>query len=485
LNPPIKRLLAFAGSVVAGLAGVTVLASPAQAHTVDSEVSVVCKSDGTYLVKWTLLTKMTGDRNGKVTDLSITPDTPVRGIEVGSIIPANRSIDGFQIVPGTTKNVELNATVKWYNPGDNRPKWSDSTSIGKVLPGDCAPKPKCVMAENAQYRHTFNGPEGKATVELKGDLPLCEGETQDFLLVSYYAPGAKFGTPQYKYDSEVGTVDPTTRKVRLDVDLPPCWTQVDLVWGQALIDPLTANGPRYGDRKLGSNGVPGSRSQGPQGWYNGAGTEGRECTTPEAMFVPACDGTVEVHLSNDDADGKFAATFTVKATGFEKVVEVPAGQSKDVEVPANVGKITVIEQGKEIGSYTWKLPEGEECPPPSLVVESTCDNFILKVTNPEGNVPAEAKATYASQVQTKTVAAGATETFTFAAGNHTTATVTFTGLGLELVALYEKPANCDTLPVTGANTVTIIGTGTGIALLGGLVFFFARRRMVNLRKLAS
>lgn len=489
MNPPIKRLLALAGSVVAGLFGAIVLASPAQAHHLDYSGRAACQPDGQYVITWKLKNGDWEDRYAKIKELSVTPDTPITGIKVDSIIPPGGEIVGRQTVPGDTTTVKSTLRVKarWYNPdGSKTNEVQEINFAANGLNGNCKPKPECVSAGDARFRHTFDGPKGEATVELLGDLPLCQGQKQDFLLVSYYAPGASFGTPQYKFDHAVGTVTDKDKKTELKVDIPPCYTQVDLVWGgeRELIDPLTANGPRYGDKKLGSPRAPGNKSAGPNGWYNGNGTQGRECTTPKATFVPACDGTVDVHLSND---GKFAATFTVKATGFTKDVQVPAdNKSVTVTVPAGAGKITVTEQGTEVGSYTWKLPEGDdECPPPTLVVESTCDTFTLAVSNPEGNVPAEATATYASQTQKKTVAAGKTETFVFQVGSTTTAKVTFTGLGLELVALYEKPDNCDSLPVTGASTATFIGSGLGVAALGGLVFFLARRRLANLRKLAS
>jgi LPXTG-motif cell wall-anchored protein len=483
LKPPTKRLLAFAGSVVAGLFGAIVLASPAQAHHLEYSSSAVCQANGEYVITWTLHTDNWSNRYAKITELSVNPDTPINGIQEGSVIPPGGDITGKQRVPGTSDRAQLHVEARWYNTDDTDSSNTDEINVAATgLTGGCTPQPQCVSAANAQYKHTFNGPKGEATVELKGELPLCEGQKQDFLLVSYYAPGASFGTPQYAFDHAVGTVTDKDKKIELKVDIPPCWTQVDLVWGgeSVLINPLTANGPRYGNAKLGSAGEPGNRSVGPNGWYNGPGTEGRACTTPKATFVSDCAGAVKVHLSNE---GQYAATFTVKATNFEQNVSVPAGESKDVTLPKGAGKITVTEQGKEIGTYTWKLPE--DCPPPTLVVESTCDTFTLKITNPQGGLPAEAKATYGTQSKTVTVAPGKTETIVFQASSTTTAKVTFTGLGLELVALYEKPANCGILPKTGPNTMTFVASGTGLAALGGVVFFFARRRMVKLRRLAS
>lgn len=488
MDRPFKRLLALTASAVIGLLGGLTVASPAQAHHTEITGVASCLPSGDYEITWTVHTDNWENRYAKIEALTVKPDKPINGFAVGSIIKPGKEVVGKQTVPGTTTSAELNIVAQWYDRNDQEPKAYDGRTgyakfaDGKDLDGKCRSEPVCVDAADAQFEHVFDGPKGKAGIRLKGRLPLCEGQKQDFLLVSYYAPGASFGTPQYAFDHEVGTITDRVTQVKLDVDIPPCWTQVDLVWGgeKELIDPLTAGGARYGNKKLGSSAAPGNRSSGPQGWYNGAGTEGRQCTTPKATFVSSCDGTVTAHLANE---GKYEATFTVQATGFEETVKVPAGQAKDVEVPAGKGKITVIEQGKEVGSYTWTRPE--DCPVPSLVATSTCDSFTLQVTNPKGGLPAVTTATYGTQEKKITVAPGATETIVFTPGDETTAKVTFTGLGLELVALYEKPVSCGELPKTGDNTAGYLATGSGLVALGVVIFFLARRRMVALRRMAS
>jgi len=488
LNRPFKKLLALAGSAIVGFLGVLVYATPAQAHQTVITGIANCLPNGKYEIKWTVHTDNWYNRFAKIDEISTIPDQePITGIQKGTIFKPGSDAFGTQLVAGDTKEPKLIITAKWYDRGNPNEQATDGrTGIatfadGSAVDGKCRPTPTCVSAADARYKHTFYGPGGSATIRLVGTLPLCEGVRQDFLLVSYYAPGVSFGTPQYKFDSDTGAITPNRSRVELNVDIPPCYTQVDLVWGgqSALIDPLTDNGPRYGDKKLGSGGAPGNKSAGPQGWYNGAGTQGRSCTTPKATFSENCDGTVVVHLAND---GQYEATFIVKADGLEESVKVPAGKPVDFPVPAGKGKIIVSEQGKEVGNFTWT---GKDCPPPTMVVESTCDTFILKVTNPQGAMAVEAKATYGGQEQKKTIAAGATETFTFVAGTETTGKVTFSAIGLELVGLHQPQVACGELPKTGDNTAGYIASGTGLVALGAVVFFLARRRMAYLRRLAS
>ncbi|RKE10542.1 LPXTG cell wall anchor domain-containing protein [Catellatospora citrea] len=469
--------------------GAVALATPAQAHHTEISGVAECRTDGQYLIRWTVLNGNWDGRHAQITGVKADPSTPVDGL-LNKAISANTdgdgpagTIAGTQLVPGSTKSAALTIDAVWFDPDEQNPKpvhantdrGSARLADGSPLTGSCAPTPKCVDSAKAQYRHTFDGPKGMATVALKGDLPLCAGSSQDFLLVSYFAPSKKATWPQYALDHAVGTIDADTRTVELRVDVPPCYTQVDLVWGgeRELIDPMTEGGTRYNDKKLGSKGAPGNRSTGPQGWYNGGDAS---CTAPAAAFVSNCDGTVTVKVSNG---GKYKAEFTVAHGGTRKTVVVEPGKSVEVAVPAGAGEIVVSEQGKQVGKHTWSRPE--DCPLPTMVVESTCDTFVLKVSNPKAGKAARVAAAYGTQSKAVTVAAGATETIVFVPSSATTATVDFRDYGFKLVGKYLKPQKeCDALPLTGANTLVYVASGLVLVAVGAVVFVLARRRRPNL-----
>lgn len=200
---------------------------------------------------------------------------------------------------------------------------------------------------------------------------------------------------------------------------------------------------------------------------------------PTATFTSNCDGTVNVHIVNP---GRAEAEFTV--TGIDGKIKVPGKGEKDVTVPAGAGAI-VVKRGDKLVAETdgWVRPA--ECPKPSPLGESTCDSFIVKLTNPEGNQTVKATVTYGIQVKEKDVAPGKTETVSLSPSSQTEATVVFTGWDGAFKVKYEKPADCPGLPQTGANTFTYIASGTGLAALGLLIVFLARRRLVRLRRMAS
>jgi LPXTG-motif cell wall-anchored protein len=352
LNPPIKRLLAFAGSVVAGLFGAIVLVSPAQAHHPMVSGTFECQADGQYKITWTVKNGNWPNPYMKVNSLDPNPDDPVTGIAVIPSAPwiePNGSVTGTQLVPGTTEYAELIVDGYW---------WTQKT------------------------------------------------------------------------DEEAAV---------------------------------------YGKDK---------------GWVKPDGTCKAE-PDPKATFTDRCDGTVNVHLVNPTTTMK---SFRIKGTGFDETVEVNATSETDKSVPATAGALTVTvkigQTWKEVGKHeAWARPE--ECPPPTLLSWSTCDNFKIAVTNAEKGEAVAVKVTYGSQpAKTETVAPGDTKNFEFAPSSTTTATVELAGWDTQTIT-YVKPQNCDELPKTGANTTTYIASGTGLAMLGGLAFFFARRRMVKLRKLAS
>ncbi|GGL86852.1 MULTISPECIES: hypothetical protein [Micromonospora] len=362
------------------------------------------------------------------------------------------------------------------------------------------PAPVCVSAEDARYTHTFDGPKGEASITLVNG-PLCAGQEQDVALVSYLAPSARFATPQYVFDKSVkkftGAAEGELQQAKLDfkVEVPACFTQTDFVFGSEIIDPLDEKSARYGDRKIGSPSGIGSRSKGPQGWYNG----GKDtCVAAPAVEATSdCDGKVTLTLVNR---GNIKATFQVTGSGeYTEQVTVAAGERKSHELTA--------EQAKEIevsakGMETWKggYEKPEDCKQPEVGVPdgtytSTCDEMIFEIKNPENGITVNSTFT-PSKGKAKTVAVepGKTEKVTFPASKGFTVTVTG-DLDSGGPLKWTEPKECkdkddeggsgggDTeeegLPVTGAAAGGIAAGAAALLALGAVLFVVARRRRVH------
>jgi hypothetical protein len=353
----------------------------------------------------------------------------------------------------------------------------------------------CTPASQAKYKHEFNGPAGTATVWLKDGQNICEPLSQAFLLVSYLTPLPTFSVPQYVHDSDIGTITTSNKTITLNVDVPKCYTKVDLVFkvdGDP-INPLVDGGARYNNRKLGSPGAPGSQSSPKPGtpqnaWYNGWG-ENRDCTQPAADLVSQCNGSGVLNLSNSSPH--YATTLTVtlanaQIPGFPKQVPVPKAGSVPVTIPAGAGQITVTGGNHSIAPLSWQ--QTDECKP-RVTVEPDCDELIVKIFNPAGNSAFTASVTYGSETKTVNVAGDKTGTVTFPASS-TTAVVTINQARTEVT--WQKPESCPTptvtpsvtptgppLAATGASLGGVIGIGASLLAAGMLLiiaFVILRRR---------
>ncbi|MGK5738838.1 cell wall anchor protein [Micromonospora sp. URMC 103] len=490
----LRRPLAVLGAALLGLTGAVALAAPASAHHTTTTATAKCDQlSGERVITWTIensekdkaatLQTVTSDPNTPVV-LESDGKTPLEGV----VIDNGGTTKAVQRVPADTKTATLKLHSLWVV---NDEKFDDVGTIN--LPADeaCKPAPKCVDASEASYSHTFDGPKGTATVKLDGDLPLCEGSEQPFTLVSYFAPRPQFATPQYVYGTpDTDTIGGTKTEIELNVEIPNCHTQVDLIWGgkDEVIDEITDGGPRYNDKKLGSPGAPGNRSHGKPGWYNGGD---KSCTTPASTFASNCDGTVAVSLSNDGKDGKYPVEFEVKGeNGWSKKVTVEAGKADNsVVVPAeNAGKVEVLVDGKVIenGTYSWARPE--DCPLPDITTKADCKDFSLTATNPEGGLPVKVEFTYGGKTETRTVQPGKAETVTFKAGKDDSALVALPDLDMEMEAVYAPEGTCGGggaggeepgLPVTGVAAGGIAAGALALLALGAVLFFVARRRRVR------
>ncbi|WP_434743193.1 hypothetical protein [Micromonospora sp. SH-82] len=404
------------------------------------------------------------------------------------------SMLGFTAVMGASP-----ASAETPTPVPPSPSVSPS---GETTP---PPGPQCVSAEDARYTHTFDGPKGEASITLTNG-PLCEGQEQAVALVSYLAPSARFATPQYLFDKSVkafagiGEGKLQQAKLEFQVEVPACFTQVDFVFGDEIIDPLTDKSARYDDRKIGSKSGVGAKSKGPSAWYNG----GKDTCVAAPAVEPTfdCEGSVTLTLANR---GNIKTTFTITASGeYREEVTVPAGELVKHKLDAeNSRDITVEAKGMEAFKGGHEQPE--DCKKPEVGIpdgsyHSTCDEMIFEIKNPaDGKTLNSTFTPSKGEAKTVTVEPGKTEKVTFKAGKGFTVTVTG-DLDSGGPLKWSEPKECDKgkdkdepkdeeggsgggeeegLPVTGAAAGGIAAGAVALLGLGAVLFVMARRRRVH------
>jgi hypothetical protein len=481
-----RRIVAALAGVLIGLSGLATAAhaAPDKPQGVTVTGDETCNTEtGERTVTWAVTNSHRADVT--VHDVHAEPSA-VPGLD-GAVIPHRPAGADFgrrvftQTVPA--RNTATSASVSFTAVGqdvDDR----DNTDTVPFWDPCQAPQKPCAEAADATFTHTFAvGPRlATATVTLDDDVDLCDDEP--VTLVTYYAPRPEFAAPQYVLDHQTLTIDNEHREVNLTAAVPDCNNQVDLFFGGAddIIAEITADGPRYGDAKLGSAKGPGSRSKGPQGWSNG-GSKG--CTQPAVEPVSQCDGSVDLALSNTGEPSRYPVEFTVTAGDFTKTVTIATGEGGTVHVPAERGRITVTADGQQIRTYDWTRPD--DCAAPAVTVANDCATVTVTVTNPAGAVPAIAVITYGRAKKSMTVAAGSSGTVTFPAGAATEVEVAFRGLGLEPLTAVLNKVDCPPaaggsaggLPVTGTAAGVIAG-GAAVLLIAGVVLFLvARRRRIR------
>jgi hypothetical protein len=158
---------------------------------------------GKWKIAWTLINGW--NRDATVITVDTTPQAGVTAGEPpvdlnGAVIPQkHHNHDGelvaTELVDGTATSASLAIEVDW-----NKVQGTDNDGHSKAsktveFKTSCTATQDCVSAANAHFTHVFDGPAGTATIKLAGNLPLCEGQSQKFLLVSYYAPSASATWP--------------------------------------------------------------------------------------------------------------------------------------------------------------------------------------------------------------------------------------------------------------------------------------------------
>ena len=484
-----RTAIVLAGALI-GLGGAAAIAAPASAHTASVTGSSVCNPDtGKHDITWTLTNDFGTDAT--VEDLALVPgDAPLNAdgkpLQNGVVIPMKTDAgDGVvtysQSLSGNATSASVSFTAHWTVPLPEY--WDRENSATVDLGGPCqAPAEQCVTPDKATFHHEFTVENGQsvAKVSLDKGIDLCKGEP--VTLVSYYAPRPEFSFPQYEYDYDTDTITTDQPVADLQVDVPDCNTQVDLFFGSAedIIKEITENGPRYGDRKLGSANGIGNRSAGKLGAYNGGQ---KACQTPDVKPVASCDGTLTLKFSNDGKTAAYPIDFTVKGTDFSKTVTVGPGKGATLDIPAGTGDVVVSYPGHEDQTFKWERPA--DCALPTVVVKNTCDTVTITVQNPKDVTPATAEITYEDTVKKLTVAPGESDQVTFKPGTAKYATVAFPDLGVQSVKATLKALDCGGsaggggLPVTGAAAGSIAAGAAVLLIAGGVLFFIARRRRVT------
>ncbi|MGW1057550.1 hypothetical protein [Micromonospora rubida] len=382
------------------------------------------------------------------------------------------------------------------------------TPAASETPTTPAPEgPSCVSAADARYTHIFRGKRGEASITLVNG-PLCAGEEQAFALVSYVAPSAKVEFPQYvlsksvdKFTSVAKDEVGTRSTLKFKVEVPTCYTQVDFVFGDKIIDPLTST-DLYGNRKVGSPKGIGSHSTGDaafykgkndDAWYNG-GSETCQAA-PEVVVESDCEGKVTFNLIN--RNGNAAANFVITTDkGYNKAVTVPLRSIEKVELDAAAvdGQITVTANEKSLWTGTQQPPaecQEPEVGEPETSYESTCDELVLLVQNPKNGASLTSTFTPSTgKPQTVTIEPGTNKSVRFPASKGLTVAVTGDLESAEPIKWTAPLNGCDEggtgggdqdggLPVTGAAAGGIAAGAVALLAAGAMLFVVARRRRIR------
>ncbi|GIG60668.1 hypothetical protein Lfu02_50400 [Longispora fulva] len=496
----LRRLGAVAGAALVGLTATFALASPASAH--DSSVTPTTECDratGEWIVTWTVGNdfKTEGTISAvKATPTDVTFDKLVIPVPTGN---ANGYVSGTQRVPGDTKKATLSLTVTWPDgyhvsfPGGTKknPHALPTVTFKDVCKKKPVP-PTCLKASRAHFSHTFDGPKGLATVSLKGDLPLCDGEKQPFTLVSFVSPGDSPDDASFVFDVDSKLIDPTHKTISLAVKVPACNVEVLLISATLDTAPdLTVASAQGNDTKVS---VPLAKKGGTDkdklpyllDHYSGPAVDCAAVPTVNAL--PACDGSVGLTLMNGES-ATLDATFVVTAAGgFSETVTLKAGEVKVVTIPA--AKATGIVAGvkssdgkstKELFKGDWTAPKN--CAAPTVAGTSDCKNLTVTVTNPVGGLPSVTATIEYGDKKSEVVklAAGEKKDVVIAGTAGLTATVTIdekvtnVAYAPDASCTATKPGGGD-LPVTGASIGIAAGVAAALLAVGGFLFVAARRR---------
>ncbi|MDI6103815.1 LPXTG cell wall anchor domain-containing protein [Actinoplanes sp. NEAU-A12] len=312
----------------------------------------------------------------------------------------------------------------------------------------------CVRAAEATFQHTFDGPAGTATITAV--RPLCNGEQQDFSLVSYTAPARNYAVPQFAYDTDRARIDSGHRSVRLEVGVPGCHTQVDTIFGTSIRNEITTGTTPYGDAKLGSTSGLGSRSSGVRAWYNGG--SGTCSPKPSVSFRSDCAGNLHTRLANA-AGANVDATFTVDG----RLVRVRAGAFHEF-VSRKPAVVEVRDNSFTTSRGAWSKPSDcAEAPTPGPTT-------VTPTARPTTAPPA-APSTAPTTTPTTAPAASPTSAVPTASESPAAAPTASAAPTVPATTPVPDATPDDRLPATGADSVSLALYAGGALLIGtGLLF---------------
>jgi LPXTG-motif cell wall-anchored protein len=210
------RLLAVLSLAGLGLAGFVATAAPASAHTTNGS-----RDCGSVTVTFTDFKKSSlEDLNQVHVTVKTDGGRAVVNNDVVSFANASwsRTYDNLPSTLGT-----LHVSTWWDHTGsDNETGKRDFTL---AAPKDCNSGPEC--QQRGRFSFTFDGPNGAASVTLKGKNPLCKPVT--VLLASFKTEGPTWETSGHQtvFD-QVSQVIEAPGTYQLKVKVPDCFTQVDL-----------------------------------------------------------------------------------------------------------------------------------------------------------------------------------------------------------------------------------------------------------------
>jgi hypothetical protein len=306
LKSPLRRAAAvLAAAVLTGIAAAPAAAAePVTPPTSTGGIGVHgdARCDGTvgkWIITWTLTNDY--DSTAVVDDLTVSPGR-VPGLSTGLVLQPGRTTF-TQSLSGSFEAVSVSFTAA----GDG---FTDDHNTAKLtFPRPCRiGDGACAQPAEARFSHQLTVLRGRALAEVAlaaGLLPCAE---EQVTLVSYRP---KVGAAAETYDHQTLTIGTKQRTVGLLVSVPDCQTQVALFFGTSA--DITAGGPDYGDRLLGSDTGRGARSAGPRAIYEGE--------------TPGCGQPSEPPTVTVENDCQ-AVAVTVAAEGTPVTAEVTYGTAK-------------------------------------------------------------------------------------------------------------------------------------------------------------
>lgn len=329
--------------MAAGMAGAGPITTQSVTGSLDADFTVrasaVCDAAaGQWILRW-------GLQSGSATATLHSARDPENGVALtlaNAVIEPGRQSNATGNLAGSATAIALEAVLQVSGEASTR-------TIQRRVPLDeaCAQADlgPCVEESTARYAHTFDGPNGRATVRLDGPPPCT---TRNALLLRYYWPLGNIRLDELAY----GYFTPTTPRSVIYADRLPCDDELRL------------------EIAGGIAGSPGNRSTGP---YAAHKQDLGMCLVPDVVDKQVCSG-LKLDLSND-ARAKLSAYFVLGRSRPDGSHEVwrfvlAPGQSQPLTVLPSGDQtsfsVSISINGEEVQDRTWSRPStctGHDLPP--------------------------------------------------------------------------------------------------------------------------